>query len=167
MLLQMLAGISSSNALLVCNKNVGCGTTQAPDNKSPVMFKVCRCKPFQQTMENDGSKCQWHDHSRYQRGRIPCELSLHNVGQFRSSVVKENGGKLQMKLDTGTLANFIPWRTFKKLGNSPPIQRLHVWSRAYGDHVIDHKDKATLAFKANHCEEVLEFYVAMTNCFPS
>jgi hypothetical protein len=37
----MLAGISSSNALLVCNKNVGCGTTQAPDNKSPAWGKSC------------------------------------------------------------------------------------------------------------------------------
>ena len=38
------------------------------------------------------------------------------------SVVKVNGSKLKMKLDTGASANMISWKTFKKLQNSPGLQ---------------------------------------------
>lgn len=82
------------------------------------------------------------------------------------SVVKVNGSKLRMKLDTGASANVISWKTFRKLQNSPRIQPSNACLRAYGDHIIDHKGKATLTCKTNHHEEVLEFYVAMTKAPP-
>ena len=82
------------------------------------------------------------------------------------SVVNVNGSKLKMKLDTGASANVISWKTFKKLQNRPPLQASNVILRAYGDHVIGHKGKATLICKTNHREEPLQFYVAMTKAPP-
>ena len=82
------------------------------------------------------------------------------------SVVNVNGSKVKMKLDTGASTNVISWKTFKKLQNRPPLQASNVILRAYGDHVIDHKGKATLTCKTNHCEEPLQFYVAMTKAPP-
>ena len=82
------------------------------------------------------------------------------------SVVNVNGNKVKMKLDTGASANVISWKTFKKLQNRPPLHASNVILRAYGDHVIDHKGKATLICKTNHREEALQFYVAITKAPP-
>ena len=82
------------------------------------------------------------------------------------SVVNVNGSKVKMKLDTGASTNAISWKTFKKLQNRPPLQASNIIQRAYGDHVIDHTCKATLTYKANHCEEPLQFFVAMTKAPP-
>ena len=50
------------------------------------------------------------------------------------SVVKVNGSKLKMKLDTGASANVISWKTFTKLQNSPRLQPSNACLRGYGDH---------------------------------
>ena len=47
------------------------------------------------------------------------------------SVVKVNGSKLKMKLDTGASANVISWKTFKKLQNSPRLRPSSACLRAY------------------------------------
>ena len=81
------------------------------------------------------------------------------------SVAIVNDSKLKIKLNTGSSANEVSWKTFK-LKNSPPLQPTNVCLRAYGDHIANHKIKTNLICKINNLEEVLEFYFAMTKAPP-
>ena len=151
-----------------------CGTTHAR-NECPAWGKTClrcggpnhfssQCRSVNpnvnEMVTQDSSEDEFFVDSLYV-GNISTQ---DNSAWF--SVVNVNGSKVKMKLDTGASTNVISWKTFKKLQNRPPLQASNVILRAYGDHVIDHKGKATLTCKTNHCEEPLQFYVAMTKAPP-
>lgn len=156
-------------------RNCGrCGATHAR-NECPAWGKTClkcggpnhfssQCRTtnpkVNEMVTQDSSEDEFFVDSLY-IGNICTE---DNSAWF--SVVKVNGSKLKMKLDTGASANVISWKTFKKLQNSPCLQPSNACLRAYGDHIIDHKGKTTLTCKTNHHEEALVFYVAMTKAPP-
>jgi len=81
------------------------------------------------------------------------------------SVANVNDSKLKIKLNTGSSANDVSWKTLK-LKSSPPLQPPNVCLRAYGNHIANHKIKTNLICKINNLEEVLEFYFAMTKAPP-
>ena len=152
-----------------------CGTTHAR-NECPAWGKTClRCggpnhfssqcrlvSPINvnEMVTQDSSEDEFFVHSLYV-GNISTQ---DNSAWF--SIVNVIGSKVKMKVDTGASTNVISWKTLKKLQNRPPLQASNIILRAYGDHVIDHKGKATLTCKTNHCEEPLRFYVAMTKVPP-
>ena len=128
-----------------------CGTTHVR-NECPAWGKTClrcggpnhfssQCRSVNpnvnELVTQDSSEDEFFVDSLYV-GNIS---SQDNSAWF--SVVNVNGSKVKMKLDTGASTNVISWKTFKKLQNRPPLQASNVILRAYGDHVIDHKGKAT------------------------
>ena len=109
-------------------------------------------------------KCQWNGYSRQQRRWILCERPLcrkhllqRQLSMIKFSVVIANKSQLRMKLDTSASAKVMSWKTFNRLLASPHLQPSNVCWRAYGNHIIDHKGKATLTCKVNHHEDVLEW----------
>ena len=126
-----------------------------------VLFKVWRSKPLQHEIVDQGSsKAEFF---------MDC-LYVENIATKDSSVwfsvVNVNGKKLRMMLDAGASTNGIFCKTLRKLRNSPALRSSNVCLKAYGDHIINHKGKVTLTYKANQYQDTFDFYVAMTMAPP-
>ncbi len=96
---------------------------------------------------------------------------VHMVGSEDESawysVVVVGGSRVKVKLDTGAGTNVLPYKTFKKIKNAPPLTKSTTTLQAYGGYKVEHMGKAMLECSVNGQEPCkFEFFVTSTKSPP-
>ena len=80
--------------------------------------------------------------------------------------INVNNARIKMKIDSGAETNTIPYRTWKKIKNSPAIKASGVILRALGGADIQHRGVANVVLKAGNASTTTEVFITMKKTPP-